>query len=249
MPKHTLIHGAGAIACLVAFGGSVASAASPGPSVGAGASAGPVIDPADFGPVVDNPWYPLIPGTVLRYRGAKDGQQTNETFEVTQEHPVIDGVTCVEVLDTVRIHGRVDERTRDWYAQDLAGNVWYFGEDTATYDAQGKVLSRDGTWQSGVDGAEPGVFMPADPTIGQSFQQEFLPGQAEDHFVVTQVGVPVEVPFGSFPDALLTIEWTPLEPDVVTQKAYVRGIGEVSEADLTGSNEHLELLRVQGPGA
>ena len=89
--------------------------------------------------------------------------------------------------------------------------------------------------------------MPADPTVGQSFQQESLPGQAEDHFVVTQIGVPVEVPYGSFPDALLTLEWTPLEPDVVSQKAYVQGIGEVSEARSAGSDERLELVRVQRP--
>ena len=107
------------------------------------------------------------------------------------------------------------------------------------------MLSTEGTWQAGVDGARPGIFMPADPQIGQSFQQESYPGHAEDWFVILQMGIPVEVPFGSFEDAMLTAEWTPLEPAVLGEKVYVEGIGLVKELDVTGSHEVLELATVK----
>ena len=207
----------------------------------------PSSTPGDFGPVVDNPWYPLIPGTVLRYRGVKDGKKTTETFEVTQQRPVIAGVPCVEVRDTVRLGGRLDERTSDWFAQDLAGNVWYFGEDTATYDAQGQVVSRDGTWRAGVDGAAPGIFMPADPTVGQSFQQESLPGQAEDHFVVTQDRCPRR-------GAVRVVSRRPADPRVDaarTRRRIAEGLRPGHRRGLrgrsAGSDERLELVRVQRP--
>lgn len=109
------------------------------------------------------------------------------------------------------------------------------------------MLSTEGTWQAGVDGAQPGIFMPAEPQVGQSFQQESYPGHAEDWFVVLQMGVPVKVPFGSFDDTMVSAEWTPLEPDVLGEKVYVKGIGLVKELDVTGSDEVLELVRVSTP--
>ncbi|HEY3336316.1 MAG TPA: hypothetical protein VGK16_13875 [Candidatus Limnocylindrales bacterium] len=218
-----------------------AASATPAAPPSPGASA--VINPADFSATVDNPWFPLVPGTTLTYKGQKDDKPSIDTFEITRETAVIDGVTCVVIHDTLTQGGKVAEQTVDWYAQDSAGNVWYFGEDTKTLDANGKVTSTDGTWQAGVDGAQPGIFMPAQPAIGQSFQQEFA-SDAQDHFVILQIGVPVKVPFGAFPDGMTTAEWTPLEPDVLSEKAYVKGTGEVKEFDVAGSNEGFQLVNV-----
>lgn len=231
---------------LTAVLGSAGLAASPLPSAApAGPTLPPAIDPADFSATVDNPWFPLVPGTRLRYDGSSEGEATVDVVEVTHETAIIAGVPCVVVRDTVTEAGDVVEETTDWYSQDRLGNVWYFGEDTRTLDSEGNMLSTEGTWQAGVDGARPGIFMPADPEIGQSFQQESYPGHAEDRFVILQRGVPVKVPYGSFEDAMLTAEWTPLEPDVLGEKVYVEGIGLVKELDVAGSHEFLELVAVK----
>jgi len=205
------------------------------------------IDPADFVAAVTNPWFPLTPGTKLTYKGIKDGEEAVDVFEVTDQTKVVDGVTCVVIRDTLTLGGTLHERTEDWYVQDRDGNVWYFGEATAELDDAGKVVSTEGSWTAGEDGATPGIYMPGDPQVGQSMQQEFYPGQAEDHFVVLLTSGSVKVPAGTFKDALLTAEWTPLEPAVLGEKFYARGIGLVKEFDVAGGQETLALTKVVGP--
>jgi len=222
------------------------SAASESSGPGSSGGAGTPIDPANFVSTIDNPWFPLLPGTVLTYRGIKDGETAVDTFTVTSRTKVVAGVTCVVIKDDLTLGGDLAETTEDWYVQDRAGNVWYFGEATQELDG-GKVVSTEGSWESGVDGARPGIFMPANPTVGDSGSQEFYPGQAEDHFVVLLTDAKVKVPIGSFSGALLTAEWTPLEPDVLSEKAYVKGTGEVREADVAGGDEKLELVKVVRP--
>jgi hypothetical protein len=180
-------------------------------------------------------------GSVYRYRGVKDGEPSREVMTVTHRTRTIDGARCVVVSDRLYLKGKLEERTRDYYTQDRDGNVWYFGEDTAELDEHGQVKSREGTWHAGVDGAKPGIFMYAEPRIGQSARQEFLKGQAEDHFQVIRRGVPVRVPYGVFA-GLLTKEWTPLEPGVIDHKLYVRDIGTVLEQTVKGGNERNELV-------
>jgi hypothetical protein len=195
----------------------------------------------EFVTVVDNPWFPLWPGMTWTYRGSRDGEKAEDSVTVTTDTKSIDGVSCVVVRDMLTLDGVLAERTDDHYAQDRAGNVWYFGEDTAELDTAGNVLSTEGTWASGVDGAVAGLFMPADPQIGKSYAQEYYPGHAEDHFVVLLTNVAVKVPAGSYSDAVQTLEWTPLEPDILSEKFYVEGIGEVRELDVVGGDERLEL--------
>ena len=227
----------------IASAGSATPSASPAP-----ASTNPADLPivqANFVDKVDNPWFPLTPGTTLRYQGNKDGEPSEDVVEMTGETKVIDGVRCTVVRDTLMLNGKLEEQTEDWYVQDINGNVWYFGEDTAEFDANGNVKSTAGTWQSGVDGATPGIFMPADPQTGMAFQQEYLAGEAEDNFVVLHRLGTVDVPYGSFKDVLVTAEWTPLEPDVLSEKFYVKGIGMVKELDVAGSKELNALVSVK----
>jgi len=220
---------------------SVSASVAPSPSV-------PVwTDPANFTTTIDNPWLPFVPGTVMTYRGTKDGEPGVETFTVTAKTKVISGVTCVVIDDRLTLSGVLEEKTFDYYVQDLAGNVWYFGEDTQELNEKGKVVSTEGTWHAGVDGAVPGIFMPAEPKVGDTFQQEFYKGHAEDNFQILALSAAVKVPFGSFNDALQTKEWTPLEPDVLDNKFYVRGVGEVKEASVKGPVERLELVKVMKP--
>ena len=143
------------------------------------------------------------------------------------------------------MNGKLEERTTDWYSQDSRGNVWYFGESTAELDAHGRVTSTEGTWQAGRDGAQPGIYMPARPVPGRTGRQEFYKRHAEDHFEVLSLHANVRVPYTSSSNALLTKEWTPLEPGVIDHKLYVRGIGTVLEQTVKGGDERLELVSVQ----
>jgi hypothetical protein len=191
---------------------------------------------------VDNPWFPLKPGTVLRYRGAKDGEPSTEVMTVTDRTRTILGVAATVVQDRLYKRGKLAEDTTDWYAQDRDGNVWYVGEATRELDKNGKTTSTEGSWQAGVQGARAGIFMPAKPAVGQSFRQEYLKGQAEDHFAVEALDTSVKVPWGRSGHALRTREWTPLEPGVIDAKYYVRGIGTVLEQTVKGGNERNELV-------
>jgi hypothetical protein len=157
---------------------------------------------------------------------------------------VIDGVTVRVVKDNLFLDGKLFERTEDWFAQDKHQTVWFFGEDTALIDAQGNVTSTSGSWTAGVNGAQPGIVMPAKPKVGGSFQQEFSVAVAEDHFVILNLVSSVTVPFGSFTNTLLTADWTPLEPDGLSTKNYVNGIGLVREADVAGGDDRLELATI-----
>ena len=211
---------------------------------GAGPNGPPSISASDFVAHVHNPYFPLIPGTTFRYRGTKDGKPTVDVYRVTNQIRRILGVPCVGVKDRLFEAGDLEERTTDWYTEDRQGRVWYFGESTAELNPAGKVTSTEGSWLTGVKGAKPGIFMPAAPRPGQSFRQEYLKGQAEDHFRVLRLGAPVTVPAGHYPHAVLTREWTPLEPGVIDHKYYVRGIGEVSEETFKGPLETSKLVSV-----
>src|SRR2546421_8542368 len=142
--------------------------------------AGPAAD--GFRARVDNPWFPFKPGSTYVYRGVKDGQPSRDVVKVTYRTKTIDGAPCVIIEDKLYLRGTLHERTTDWYTQDKRGNVWYFGEATAELDKHGRVTSTEGTWQAGRDGALPGIYMPARPTVGRSGRQEFYRGHPEDHF-------------------------------------------------------------------
>jgi hypothetical protein len=186
---------------------------------------------------VDNPYFPLPAGAVWRYVGSKDGKRSLDVMKVTARRKTIEGVKATVVSDRLYLNGRLEERTSDWYAQDTDGNVWYLGEDTAELDARGRVKTTEGSWQWGVNGAQPGIIMPAHPRAGQSGLQEFYKGNAEDHFRVLTTRARVRTPFVSSTRALRIKEWTPLEPGVVSVKYYLRGIGQVIEQDVKGGTE------------
>jgi hypothetical protein len=216
----------------------------PLPRFGPGPGYHPRIDPAGFGPDVTNPWFPLPPGRTLVSTGTKDGRKALDLFAPSHRMRVVGGVRTRVVSDRLYLDGVLAERTSDYYAQDRCGNVWYFGEDTAELDRHGRVVSTEGTWHAGVDGARPGVFMQAHPQLGRRFRQEWYQGHAEDVFKVIDRSATVAVPYGSFRHALRTAEWTALEPDVLDSKLYVRGVGQVAEVSVTGPREVLRLVEV-----
>jgi hypothetical protein len=191
---------------------------------------------------VTNPWFPLRPGNRYVYRGTDGSAHTRDVMIATYRTRVVDGVVCRVVLDRVWTNGVLSERTRDFYAQTKGGTVWYFGERTATLDRHGHVTSREGSFTSGIDGAEAGVFMKARPRVGPSYYQEYYPGQALDVFTVLGRHAHVVVPLMNTHHALLTKETTALEPGVVDHKYYVRDIGSVRELTVKGGSESLRLV-------
>ena len=205
-------------------------------------------DPARFAVPLANRYFPLVPGSIAVLRGVKDGERVVERAVVTDATKVIQGITATVVHDVLRGHGVIVEETDDWYAIDDLGNVWYLGEATATYDASGTVISTEGSWEAGVDGAVAGIIMPADPAPTDAFRQEFYRGHAEDQAWVVERGGAVTLPYGTLHRVLRSMEWTRLEADVVTTKLYAPGFGIVKELDLSGGQEVLELVRYT-PGA
>jgi hypothetical protein len=194
-----------------------------------------------FTPNIDNPYLPWKVGSRWAYHDVLTGERT--VVKVTgQTKRIANGVTARVVHDTVRKHGHVTEDTFDWYAQDERGNVWYMGEDTKEF-AHGKVSSTEGSWEAGVDGARAGIAMPAHPRVGRQYRQEYYAGQAEDMARVLSLDDQVEVPAGHYKRAVLTREWTPLEPDVLEYKLYARGVGVVLESTVSGGAERNELVR------
>jgi hypothetical protein len=201
--------------------------------------------PADFTANVTNPWFPLPPGRTLEFRGVQEDGPVRELFTVSDETEKVDGVTCRVVLDRLYVDGVLAETTKDFYAQDRHGNVWYFGEDTAELEEDGSMVTTDGTFHAGVTGALPGIMMTAVPAVGDTHRQEYFPGYAEDFYAVESLATSVTTPYNRFPSGVLrTREWTPLERGVVSNKWYVRGLGVVREANATGPKEVLALVRV-----
>jgi hypothetical protein len=192
------------------------------------------IDPADFTTEIDHPYWPMTPGTRWVYEET-DAEGTTQQVEVTvtDETRTIMGVDARVVHDVVTEDGQTIEDTFDWYAQDSDGNVWYLGEDTKEFE-NGEVVSTAGSWEAGMDGAQPGIVMPADPRDGMAYRQEYYPGEAEDNGEVLSVEEFVEVPFGSFQDVVMTKDTTPLEPDVLEYKFYAPGVGPVLTVQVSG---------------
>ncbi len=199
------------------------------------------LDPADFTTRIDNPYWPMAPGSRWVYRETEEGSTQKVVVTVTKRTRKVDGITARVVHDRVTEGGQLVEDTFDWYAQDSDGNVWYLGEDTKEYE-DGKFTTAKGSWEAGVDGAQAGVAMPAKPTVGLEYRQEYYAGEAEDAGKVLSLDEQVEVPFGHFTNVLLTKDFTPVEPKILEHKLYARGVGPVLALGLSGGAGREELI-------
>ena len=205
----------------------------------------PVLDPANFVSVIDNPYFPLPVGRTLVYRGVKDGQTQTDTVTVTDRKKVILGITTTVVHDRATHDGTPLEDTFDYYAQAKDGTVWYLGEDTTAYLPNGKT-DTSGSFQAGVNGAQPGIIMEAHPQIPDAYRQECFAGEAEDTAWVVGTTGSTRVPYGNVRNVLTTLEATQVEPGAYVEKVYGPGVGIVRERSLTGPNEFAELVSVSG---
>lgn len=207
----------------------------------------PSLDPADFVDVVDNAYLPLVAGSRWVYEDVEGG--TTERVEVTvlPDRKEILGISATVVRDVVTVDGVLVEDTHDWYAQDRDGNVWYLGEDVKNYE-DGVYVDSDGSFEAGVDGALPGIVMLADPQVGRAYRQEYYKGEAEDLGEVVALGQRRTVPAGTYDDVLVTRDWNPLEPDVVEEKSYARGVGLIFEEHVQGDPGQVALIEVSLAG-
>jgi hypothetical protein len=176
---------------------------------------------------IDNPYWPMAPGTRWVSREREGGSTMRVVVTVTRRTKVVaSGLRARVVHDIVTEGGRTVENTYDWFAQDRAGNVWYLGEDTKAYEP-GKPVSIAGSWEDGLDGARRGIAMPAHPRVGMAYRQEYYKGHAEDRGQVLSLDKPATVPFGTFERLLETKDYTRLEPDATEHKFYAKGIGPI----------------------
>lgn len=206
----------------------------------------PDFDPADFVVGVTNPFFPLAPGTRWVYEAeTEDGLETI-IVEVLEAKRNVAGVQATVVHDEVFLDGDLIEDTFDWYGQDADGNVWYLGEDSKEIE-DGEVVSTEGSWETGVDGALPGVIMWADPAahVGEEYRQEYYEDEAEDWGKVVATGRSVSVPFGDFDGCIATEDWNALEPGTLEEKTYCPGVGFVLEVKLEGGEERVELIEME----
>jgi len=209
---------------------------------GLAASAGHAQTRRGWTRTITNAYLPLTPGSVWVYKGMKDGVTQTDVVRATARTKTILGVATTVVSDVATHGGRTLEATRDYYAQDAAGNVWYFGEQTKAYGPNGQV-DTSGSWQAGRDGARAGIFMTAHPAVGDAHRQEYARGSAEDQYWLVDIHHHVSGPFTSSERAALTIHWSRLEPGVIDEKAYIAGIGPVREIAVQGPPESAELVR------
>jgi hypothetical protein len=206
------------------------------------------LDPADFVQGIDNPYWPMAPETTWVYRESDPrGNSQDVVVKVKTRTKVVAGITATVVRDTVTEDGELVEDTFDWYAQDVCGNVWYLGENTKEYE-DGVVVSTEGSWEAGVDGALAGVILPADPQVGMAYRQEYLAGEAEDAAEVLSVAEQAQVPAGHFVDVVLTKDFTPIAPRVLEYKLYAPGVGPVLVFGVSGGSDQERLVGFEAPG-
>ena len=207
------------------------------------------LDPATVTVEIDNPYWPMAPGTRWIFRETDaEGSVLDVVVTVsTETKRIANGITARVVRDTVSQDGVVVEDTFDWYAQDAEGNVWYLGEETAEFD-RGRISSRRGSFEAGVDGALAGVAVPAHPVDDLRYRQEFYAGEAEDHGEVLAVDEQVEVASGHYRHVLMTKDTNPLEPEVLEFKFYAPNVGPVLAVSVSGSTDREELVKVTKVG-
>ena len=221
--------------------------------------AGAVNHPPDVAPAnfvgcapVTNPFYPLEPGTTYTYQGESEGVPTSNITEVTCSTRVIPieggGIVTTTIVRDRAFEGSspavLVEETFDYFATDCDGNVWYFGEDSTEFPSG----STAGSWLAGVNDADAGFIMLANPQVGNRYFQEFAPKVAVDLAKVISLDgsacVPYQTPDFCSDELLVTKETSQLDPAVVENKYYASGIGFIRAEMVKGGEEHTELVNV-----
>ena len=204
----------------------------------------PQVKTANFVKAIDNPYFPLTPGTTLLYDGTKDTSKLISQTIVTKKTRKIMGVTCIEVDTSLTVDDKVTQKTIDWYAQDKSGSVWTFGESVSAYSTAGKVTSTKGSWVAGSNGALPGIIMQAVPSTDLTYRQDYNKGHNEDMAQVLSLNESVTGTSASYTNVLEIKEWSPLQPTIVYNKWYAKGVGLIMTKEVQGGTLELQLTEV-----
>ncbi len=202
------------------------------------------VDPAQIGHgIAPNRYLPITRGLKWTYKGEDEAIVVTVTSKIKK----ILGVRCAVVRDVVKEDGVVVEDTEDWFAQDVLGNIWYMGEISREYE-NGELVSLDGSWKAGRDGARPGILMHAAPQVGTTYRQEFLLGEAEDLATVLSTTGSANTPAGSCSGTcVVTLDFTTIEPGHLEHKYYKRGVGMIQEIDPDTGLAKVKLVSFQQP--
>ena len=201
--------------------------------------------PTEWADSIDNPWLPLVEGARWTYEKTTPDGTEDIVVTVTDKKKTVNGVEATIVLEKVTEDGEMVEDTAAWYAQDAEGNVWNLGESTEVYE-DGQVEIEVEGWEAGVDGAEAGIAMLAEPKVGDVYRQMFVEGDAEDRAEVLSLDESVEGPVDSWSGVLQTEDTTPLEPEV-EHKFYAKGVGAVQQETIKGEKEKVVLTKYRKP--
>ncbi len=204
----------------------------------------PTIDPANFVHDVNNTYFPLAPGLTYTYEGVKENQPCKVDSSVTFETKIVMGVTCRVVQNRAFLNGVLREDALDWLAQDREGNVWCFGKAITQWDQAGSLMGPAGSWEAGVNNAQPGIVMEAHPRVGDTYRRECAVGVAEGNATVLALDAYVTTPLGVFQNCLKTMDFSPLQPAFVEEKYFAPGLGLVSAVAAEGGPAHLALVSV-----
>lgn len=189
--------------------------------------------------VLTNRFFPYQTGRTYVFE-SEDGER-NEIQRI-DAIKVVMGINVAVIRDRVWVDGVLEEDTRDWFAQDDDGNVWYMGEDVDNYNPDGTIRDHEGAWEAGINRAVPGIIMLANPESGIAYQQEFAEGIAEDEAKVVATGLTVETPLNTYEDCLKTKEWTDLEKGAIGYKFYAPGVGLVKEQSKGTESELVAIV-------
>jgi hypothetical protein len=234
----------------LASGVTIAQAVSIGPA----GEYNPQVSPADFSTNINNPFFSIPVGKKMVYeKTTEDGKERIEILVPGWTRTVM-GVETLVFWDRVYLNDVLIEDTRDYLAQHKNGDVWYFGEHVDNYE-NGKLKDHHGAWLAGVNGAKPGIWMLANPKVGDEFRNEYYKGEAEDITKIVAVNETVVVPFGTLTDCVKTFDWTPLDSTSIANKYFCKqpAGGTALEVDLPGPKrkvaEKSELVLIDIKGA
>ncbi|MCU7552821.1 hypothetical protein OCK74_27125 [Chitinophagaceae bacterium LB-8] len=193
---------------------------------------------------ITNPWTPYELQKKYIYEGKSvDGQEKVEEQRLNSTKKIM-GITCIEVNFKEYDDGKLVEETIDRYAQDNNGTFWYFGESVNNYNPDGTLKDHEGSWEAGVDGAQPGIIMLANPIAGITYREEYYLNQAEDKAEILETGITVTTLLGTFNNCIKTKNYTRLEPDVIEYKYYAPGYGVIKEVN-QADKEEIFLTAIQ----
>lgn len=196
------------------------------------------------GTVFTNKFLPFEAGKTYIFEGqTEDGLERIEVRRRSETKTIL-GIGCIVINDRAWLNGILIEETDDWYAQDNDGNVWYFGETVKNYNPDGSFKDTGGSWEAGVDGAQPGIAMLADPKPGMKYRQEYYFNEAEDEGEVLETALTVTCTYGTFEGCVKTHDFTALEPDLNEHKFYAPGIGVIKEVNVA-DNETIQLIEIK----